>query len=329
MNDDLKKRLRRLTSARESGARRDPLAYVNRLLETSAAIAKFDPKRLHALQEIEPYLFWINEVRAKIGAVPLTLRTPRKILTDLKRVLDAEAMRECRELFLSGSGPGLWRRWIKSKDFLESSPYSPLYDECADLLIGLDERRIQRELRGHPLPILYRLEHSYLDLLPEDLFTPYYVLHHLISRFPRRAMTLVDLGSGLGRAGLVLLAMRPRARFIGYELVGPRARASLAAARALGLTKRFEVRAGDLSDLAIAKGDCYFFFNPFRDTTLRKVARGIRPHFSTETKVVTVTYGRPYYLFLRAPWSRREGRTANFPEWAGNGYQVFRGKKLS
>ena len=84
---------------------------------------------------------------------------------------------------------------------------------------------------------------------------------------------LIDLGSGYGRVGLVAGLWRADLRFTGYEHVGHRVDVSNSSAARAGLESRVRFVRQDLADPAfeIPAADAYYMFDPFCETTYRRV----------------------------------------------------------
>ncbi|HVK61247.1 MAG TPA: hypothetical protein VM432_06835 [Bdellovibrionales bacterium] len=90
---------------------------------------------------------------------------------------------------------------------------------------------------------------------------------------PKQGATFVDLGSGYGRAGLVIGLLRPDMNFIGYEYVGHRVEIGIKSAARVGVSDKIQFKEQDLSaaDFAIPVADVYYLFDPFTEETYKHV----------------------------------------------------------
>lgn len=309
------------------------ISALHRTLKSVGQLKKADCPRLKKIlrpKQCDAILRRVNETRTRLGGGALDWTTPRIVFNDYARILESDAKRIA--LTISKQTPRKryqqWRRWIFSNEFYRDAVLTPFFDECADLVLGLDERKMQREVRKQKLHRQYKKELAYLDLTPEELFTPYRVLLTAIKKIPaKKKLRLIDLGCGWGRAGLVLLASHPRATFIGYELVEARAKTALTRVKPLPVGTRFEIEICNLNGATeIAGGDYYFLFNPFNRKTLRRVFRLMQPHLSLNPVIISVLFGQPFHTLKRAPWARKQSQPLHFPEWPGKGVQFFQAR---
>lgn len=104
--------------------------------------------------------------------------------------------------------------------------------------------------------------------------------------------SMVDLGSGYGRVGLVCSLLRPDVSFIGYEFVPHRVDISNNASLALGLQNdlHFEVQDLSLESFKIPVSDIYYLYDPFTKETYDYVLKQILD-VSKRQKVTIVTKG--------------------------------------
>lgn len=122
--------------------------------------------------------------------------------------------------------------------------------------------------------------------------------------------SFIDLGSGYGRAGLVVGLLRPDMNFTGYEFVPHRVAASRIAAERAGVSERVRYFAQDLADseFEIPFADIYFMFDPFTQETYRHVFAQIKNMGRTRA-VTVVAKGHASTWFSEAikgePWSNR------------------------
>ncbi|WP_372655912.1 SAM-dependent methyltransferase [Halobacteriovorax sp.] len=104
--------------------------------------------------------------------------------------------------------------------------------------------------------------------------------------------TVIDLGSGYGRVGLVCSLLRPDINFIGYEYVPHRVDISNIACKALGLDEKLDFKVQDLSlkSFKIPDADYYYLYDPFSEETYKYILDQII-EISTRKKVTIVTKG--------------------------------------
>lgn len=104
--------------------------------------------------------------------------------------------------------------------------------------------------------------------------------------------TIVDLGSGYGRVGLVCSLLRPDIKFIGYEYVPHRVDISNVASKALGLSESLDFKVQDLSldSFKIPDADYFYLYDPFSEETYKYILDQII-EVSMRKKVTIVTKG--------------------------------------
>lgn len=90
---------------------------------------------------------------------------------------------------------------------------------------------------------------------------------------PAKGSRFIDLGSGYGRAGLMVGLLRPDMDFIGYEYVPHRVEISNASAKNLDLQSHVHFFAQDLSalDFKVPDADIYYMYDPFTKETYQYV----------------------------------------------------------
>lgn len=72
-------------------------------------------------------------------------------------------------------------------------------------------------------PVLHAGHQTWIGLDPEILQTPYHELIQICQMLlPKPHESVIDLGAGYGRLGIVLKYFYPQVKFLGYELVGER-----------------------------------------------------------------------------------------------------------
>lgn len=104
--------------------------------------------------------------------------------------------------------------------------------------------------------------------------------------------TIVDLGSGYGRVGLVCSLLRPDIRFIGYEYVGHRVRVCDDTCQFFDLKQSLSFKTQDLSleSFKIPDADFFSLYDPFTKETYEHVLTQI-VEISKRKKVTVVTKG--------------------------------------
>ncbi len=109
---------------------------------------------------------------------------------------------------------------------------------------------------------------------------------------PKEGSTIVDLGSGYGRVGLVCSLVRPDIKFIGYEYVPHRVEISNVACKALGLSENLDFKVQDLSleSFKIPDAEYYYLYDPFSEETYKYILDQI-VNVSKRKKVTIVTKG--------------------------------------
>lgn len=121
---------------------------------------------------------------------------------------------------------------------------------------------------------------------------------HSIDALP--GSTIVDLGSGYGRVGLVCSLMRPDLNFIGYEYVPHRVENSEIACKNLALSDSLSFKVQDLSlaTFTIPDASCYYLYDPFSEETYKYVLEQI-VEVSRKRKVTIVTKGNARNWLLK------------------------------
>lgn len=99
------------------------------------------------------------------------------------------------------------------------------------------------------------------------------ILLALDSLDPQVDSTIIDLGSGYGRVGLVCSILRPDINFTGYEYVAHRVDISNNASKSLGLEGRLHFITQDLSleSFKIPDADIFYLYDPFTVETYQYV----------------------------------------------------------
>lgn len=219
--------------------------------------------------------------------------------------------------------------WFKSASFLKEMENALFSDECIDRVLGLFERKVQHRLKNMELPKIYQEEALYLDLSPEDLYTPYRVICRWGKSLKLKPGTrVVDMGSGVGRIPLTLGVLYPKVDFTGIEIMKERhemaelARGGLKLRNVTFLCKN-AARAG------LPQADYYYFFNPFVGDTLRQVFRQLHrlsQHGSFRVAVAQIEL--PWRYVQRLPWLKLLNNFRGDKHWEGIGIGLFELRKL-
>ena len=112
--------------------------------------------------------------------------------------------------------------------------------------------------------------------------------------------TVVDLGSGYGRVGLVCSLIRPDIKFLGYEYVPHRVDISNNATAAFGLEEslRFKVQDLSLKSFSVPIADFYYLYDPFSEETYKYILDQI-VRISQERDITIVTKGNARNWLVR------------------------------
>ena len=104
---------------------------------------------------------------------------------------------------------------IEEKDYHYSSAQA--HALLADQFFGFRISQIEAELAGK-ITDSFQKKEEWIGLAPSALQTPYLEIRMLLDLVsPRKGETVIDLGAGYGRMGLVIAKHYPETSFIGYE----------------------------------------------------------------------------------------------------------------
>ena len=123
----------------------------------------------------------------------------------------------------------------------------------------------------------------------------------------------VDLGSGYGRAGLVIPLARPDLVCSGYEIIGHRVDLANESARRAGISRATSFHTQDLSDrsFAIPEAEVYYMYDPFSRETYEYVIAQLKA-IGKRRPIIVVTNGRASDWFTDAvkgdAWTKSWGR---------------------
>jgi len=222
---------------------------------------------------------------------------------------------EKRKVFLS---------WLTSPRFLKLSEKVLFSDECIDRFLGLFERKVQHELKDASLPASYYEEALYLDLPPEDLYTPYRIIVRWAKTLELKAgACVVDLGSGVGRIPITLGLLYPSVSFSGIEIM--KERHTMAEKARVGLRiPNVTFICANLSKRGLPPADIYYLFNPFIGDTLRQVFKQLRQ--VSQKKPIQVAVAKieaPWAYIRRQKWLKRIRNFEGDRGWEGIGIGLF------
>lgn len=118
---------------------------------------------------------------------------------------------------------------------------------------------------------------------------------------PAQGAKFIDLGSGYGRAGLVIGLLRPDMEFIGYEYVGHRVDIAQASSERAGLAEKVHFIEQDLAsrEFEIPKADIYYLYDPFTAETYKYVFDQLK-EIGRAKKIAVVTKGWASEWFSKA-----------------------------
>lgn len=190
----------------------------------------------------------------------------------------------------------------------------PLVDMLAlkgrSLEARLQDRRLGIETCLYlPRGELFDSDQTGVDVTNAQPHSPiaYRMLRWLLDRIGNvEGRVLLDFGSGAGRA-VLYAARRPFRRVIGVELSARLHRlAERNAARARGLTCPVELHETDAAAFPIPpEVDVFFFFNPFRGETLRRVVDNVEASLRERPRRAAILFLNPEHfepLRTERPW---------------------------
>jgi 16S rRNA G527 N7-methylase RsmG len=166
-------------------------------------------------------------------------------------------------------------------DELHPQVYSQELDKLLGFKINKIEQRLLRKYKAYDKSVddnnrkkHYEGTETWIGLSPRALQTPYSEIHHFLSCFMKNyhPSTVVDLGAGYGRVGIVMNALYPKAKFIGYEILEARLREAQRVFEKLELNN-CEMRLQNLLDFnfEIPQADIYFIYDFSQSFDLRLI----------------------------------------------------------
>lgn len=132
---------------------------------------------------------------------------------------------------------------------------------------------------------------TWIGLHPQVLQTPYSEITHFFSYLRNQEISsVVDFGAGYGRIGIVLSALYPKARFIGFEIVKERCDEGSRVFKTLGLDNCKIQNINILEeDFIVPKADIYFIYDFSDPHDLRIILK----------KLSSKLYKEPFYLVAK------------------------------
>lgn len=192
-----------------------------------------------------------------------------------------------------------------------------LNPEKVDLHFGYEVDRIERDLylsarNLRPEGNLSNLSHvlhdghqTWVGLEPQVILTPYdelvMICHHLL---PKEGETMIDLGAGYGRLGLVLHHLCPAVKFIGYELVRERVEEGNRIFQKENC-RNAELFTTDLTatDFTLPEADYYFIYDYGKTEHIRKTLKQIEVMADRKNiKVIARGLGTRSIIEHEHPW---------------------------
>jgi predicted RNA methylase len=161
---------------------------------------------------------------------------------------------------------------------------------------------------------------SIKDECPDAVkYTPtgYAVLPSLLQQLTRDDV-FIDLGCGKGRVVMFLAARRTIRRVIGVEIVPDLAQIAKTNLKKLSLLTRVDIIEADASKVDLSEGTVYFMFNPFGETTLRKVLDNIKKSLQARPRKIRILYHVPECAEVldKASWlTSNGGRGSSLRVW--------------
>lgn len=187
--------------------------------------------------------------------------------------------------------------WLKAElESLVSLDYAAAKarSEALDLKLGFSQQEIEDKLiESFHVQGGQRVEQRWIGLPLQAMQTPYGELVEFVATLaPKATDTWVDLGAAYGRLGIVLAALAPQTRFIGYELVRERVLEGQAVYEKLLLTNAKLIEQ-DLSAASFtpATAECYFLYDFGTREAIEKALVDLRD-IAAKQPIAVVARGR-------------------------------------
>lgn len=202
---------------------------------------------------------------------------------------------------------------LESHTYAEAQAHSEKVDEWLGFETkAVEEKILSRESSSQVL---------WLGLPVQALQTPYTEIRAILQELgPRPGQTIVDLGAGYGRMGLVIARHYPKVNFFGYEFVGERVRESL---RILSTTNPshplIHVLEADLGDPSFSPvpADFYFLYDFGARWAIEKALQDLRK-IARDRAIVVVGRGRSSRDAIERhhPWLSQVVEPRHFPHFS-------------
>lgn len=206
---------------------------------------------------------------------------------------------------------------------LEISRHCKNYEEAKlhsahiDTLLGLDTQSIEDLLQK--TATLQPGRQHWIGLPTQSLLTPYSEFLEILQKF--ESSSIIDLGAGYGRLGIVTGLFYPRIRFTGYEIIPERVKAGQDVFRKLGLDPH-SLQVQDLAcpNFLLPDAESYFIYDFGERAAVEKSLEEIKSHAKTHS-VTVVARGRGSRSWIEQghPWLAGVRRARHF-----GGYSIYR-----
>lgn len=193
------------------------------------------------------------------------------------------------------SGPG----FFKAVEF-------KAVDQLLDELLGLRTAAVHEQVSR--MGDIHGSEKTYARLAPYLLLASYVEVQGSLraAGFTSKS-SLVDIGSGIGRVGIVAGLRYPGCRFVGYEVVPDRVTEAKRICAKLELSGvEFHEQDVGSASFALPPADFYFMYDPLSRETLPKAIRDLGAVARARPITVIATDGDGYLFseLRRAAWLR-------------------------
>lgn len=201
-------------------------------------------------------------------------------------------------------------QWI-----IESYHFDFPFMDFMDSLIGLDTRKLEKE-EARQLSNKDHWHEKGISTNSKDgiglgqrhdfWFSAHsYLIRELKLAHDLNVKTIVDLGTGTGRLGLLAGFLYPEMKFIGLDLFGPRIKAGQAAAKRFGFSDRIQLKIQDLLDESkpLPVADYYYIYGPTNsDVINNQVVNRLRPIFAERLTFISSLHHVTTSILDGKPW---------------------------
>jgi SAM-dependent methyltransferase len=176
--------------------------------------------------------------------------------------------------------------------------------KAVDQFLGFEIDQVELRLREASPKSNHAAQ--WIGLAPESLQTPYTEIRHMLSKLDLNpGDTVVDLGAGYGRMGLVLNAHYPECRFLGIEISKPRVDEGNRVYRLHGIKPDSCLVQADASDSAflLPEARAYFLYDLSLRATIKQVIDKLKER-SQAAPILVVGRGRATrdQIERKEPW---------------------------